>query len=58
MNQVLIHSSVGHLHVSGAFQETHLTVDDSPRPRDFVVAADPVVDGLGRLGQVDLQGAE
>ncbi|TNN40466.1 hypothetical protein EYF80_049366 [Liparis tanakae] len=34
--------------------ETHLTVDDSPGSGDFVVAADPVVDGLGRLGQVDL----
>lgn len=37
------------------FQETHLTINDSPGPRDFVVTADPVVDGLGWLGQVDLR---
>lgn len=28
------------------FEETHLTINDSPGTRDFVVAADPIVDGL------------
>lgn len=40
------------------FQETHLTINDSPGTGDFVMAADPVVDGLGRLGQVDLRGRQ
>lgn len=40
------------------FQKTHLTIDEGPSSGDFVVASDPVVDGLGWLAQVDLQGAE
>lgn len=38
--------------------ETHLTINEGPSSGDFVVPTDPVVDGLGWLGQVDLQGAE
>lgn len=37
------------------FQETHLTINDSPGTGDFVMAADPVVDGLSWLGQIDLR---
>lgn len=29
------------------FQETHLTINSNPGTGDFVVAADPVMDGLG-----------
>lgn len=43
------------VYFSCVFQETHLTINDSPGTRDFVVAADPVVDGLSWLGQVDLR---
>lgn len=38
------------------FQETHLTINDSPGTRNFVMATDPVVDGLSWLSQVDLGG--
>lgn len=37
-------------------RKTHLTIYEGPGTRDFVMSADPVVDGLGRLGQVNLRG--
>lgn len=37
------------------FQETHLTINESPGTRDFVMATDPVVDGQSWLGHVDLR---
>lgn len=42
--------------LAGMFQETHLTINDGPSPGDFVMAADPVVDGLSWLSQVNLGG--
>lgn len=34
---------------------TYLTTNKSPGPRDLIMAADPVVDGFGRLRQVNLR---
>lgn len=35
--------------------QTYLATNESPGTRDFIMAADPVVDGFSWLDQVDLQ---